>query len=226
MAESKNLDLFVGNAGEKTRTALKDKFTPVKLEKGQYVFFEGDEPTSLYLIESGVTEANIVHGDGRLHIFHFDFPGDFIGEGILYNQTISPFSVQIRKDVEMWKIARRDLIPLVEKDPVFKDYLFRELGRKLDRSYMKAHCTVGAKVEKRVMCTLVRSLELRGVHQNCPMRLDTPLTNRDISGLIGSTEESVSRIMSRLKRDGIISTEKKSIIVLDRDTLMQKLQEE
>lgn len=226
MAESKNLDLFLGNADKKTRAVLKDKFTPVKMEKGQYVFFEGDEPTSLYLIESGVTEANIVHGDGRLHIFHFDFPGNFFGEGILYNQMISPFSVQIRKDVEMWKITKREILPLVENDPVFKKYLFKELGRKLDRSYMKAHCTVGAKVDKRVMCTLVRSLELRGMHHNCPMRLDTPLTNRDISGLIGSTEESVSRIMSRLKREGIISTEKKSIIVLDRDTLMQKLQEE
>lgn len=226
MAEDANLDLFLRRAGEKTRSVLREKFTPVKMEKGQYVFFEGDEPAFLYLIESGVTEANIVHGDGRLHIFHFDFPCDFFGEGVLYNQMISPFSVQVRKDVQMWKIDKRDLLPLIDKDPAFKEYLVMQMGRKLDRSYMKAHCTVGEKVEKRVICTLVRSLDLRGMHHNCPMRLDTPLTNRDISGLIGSTEESVSRIMSRLKREGIISTEKKNLIVLDRETLLQRLQEE
>lgn len=226
MAEDANLDLFLRRAGEKTRSVLREKFTPVKMEKGQYVFFEGDEPEFFYLIESGVTEANIVHGDGRLHIFHFDFPGDFIGEGILYNQMISPFSVQIRKDVQMWRVSKRDLVPLFDKDPVFKEYLFKELGRKLDRSYMKAHCTVGEKVEKRVMCALVRAIDQKGLHDNCPMRLDTPLTNRDISGLIGSTEESVSRIMSRLKREGIISSEKKNLIVLDRETLLQRLQEE
>lgn len=226
VAESEKLDLFLSNAGEKTRKVFREKFTPVKMDKGQYIFFEGDEPSFLYFVESGVIEANIVHGDGRLHIFHFDFPCDFLGEGVLYDQKTSPFSAQVRKDAQLWKIDKRDLLPLVDGDKKMREFLFRELGSKLDRSYMKAHCTVGEKVEKRVICTLVRSLDLKGLHHNCPMKLDSPLTNRDISGLIGSTEESVSRIMSRLKREGIISTEKKSIIVLDRKTLLQKLQEE
>ncbi|MBN1290101.1 MAG: Crp/Fnr family transcriptional regulator [Actinobacteria bacterium] len=226
MAERSNFDLFISNASEGSRPVLDEKFVPVKMEKGQYVFFEGDEPSFLYFIESGVIESNIVHGDGKLHIFHFDFPGDFIGEGVLYDQVVTPFSAQVRKDAQLWRISRKDLDPIMEKDPVFKEHLLVSLGQKLDSSYMKAHCIAGEKVEKRVMCALLRAIDQNGLNSHCGMRLDSPLTNRDISGLIGSTEESVSRIMSRLKREGIITTEKKNLIVLDRDTLMQRLREE
>lgn len=226
MAERKNFDLFIGNASEDSVPILEEKFSPVKMEKGQYVFFEGDRPESLYFIESGVIESNIVRGDGKLHIFHFDFPGDYIGEGVLYDQPIVPFSAQVRKDVQLWRISKNDLIPILTKDPAFKEYLLKTLGQKLDSSYMKAHCIAGEKVEKRVMCALLRAIDQNGLNLHCGMRLDSPLTNRDISGLIGSTEESVSRIMSRLKREGIITTEKKNLIVLDRQTLIQRLQEE
>ncbi|MBN2167791.1 MAG: Crp/Fnr family transcriptional regulator [Actinobacteria bacterium] len=226
MAERSNFDQFISNAGNASRPVLEEKFVPVKMEKGQYVFFEGDEPSFLYFIESGVIESNIVHGDGKLHIFHFDFPGDFIGEGVLYDQIAMPFSAQIRKDAQLYKISKKDLLPVIDKDPAFKEVLLKTLGQKLDSSYMKAHCIAGEKVEKRVMCALLRAIDQNGLNLHCGMRLDSPLTNRDISGLIGSTEESVSRIMSRLKREGIITTEKKNLIVLDRDTLIQRLLEE
>ena len=49
------------------------------------------------------------------------------------------------------------------------------------------------------------------------------LTNRDISGLIGSTEETVSRIMSRLKKENVIGIQDKQLVVLDREALVKYL---
>jgi len=72
-----------------------------------------------------------------------------------------------------------------------------------------------------VACILLKTIDQqRGIYSHCVEKLDTPLTNRDISGLIGSTEETVSRVMSRLKKEGIISLEDKHLVVLDREGLM------
>lgn len=215
------LDEFVSHVKKDQQARLRDKFTSTGLDRGQFVFFEGDEAASLYLIESGVIEANVVHGDGKVYIFHFIFPGEVFGEGVVYEQDYYPFSTVARKEALVWKVPKEDLLSAIDSDPAFKAYMLRLVGQKLDSSYVKARCIAGERVEKRVACILLKTIDQQhGIYSHCVEKLDTPLTNRDISGLIGSTEETVSRVMSRLKKEGIISLEDKHLVVLDREGLM------
>jgi CRP-like cAMP-binding protein len=218
------LDEFVGHAKKNLQAGLKEKFTRTVLDRGQFVFFEGDAAASLYLVESGVVEANVIHGDGKVYIFHFIFPGEVFGEGIVYGQDFYPFSTVARKESAVWRIARDDLAPILESDPAFERHIFQMVGRKLDSSYIKARCIAGERVERRVACILLKTMDESAGIKGCPERVDSPLTNRDISGLIGSTEETVSRVMSRLKKEGIVGTQDKQLVVLDRDALLQYFQ--
>lgn len=221
MAKRDHLDQFVSQARKDLGERLRNNFIPQNLDRGQIVFLEGDGANSLYLVESGVIEANVVHGDGKVYIFHFVFPGDIFGEGVLYGQERYPFSTVARKEASVWKIPKDDLLPAMEADPRFARFLLEQLGRKLELSYVKARCIAAERVEKRVACILLKMLDQeQGIYRNCAEKLDTPLTNRDISGLIGSTEETVSRVMSRLKKEGIIGLQDRQMLVLDREGLM------
>ncbi|MHB8894410.1 MAG: Crp/Fnr family transcriptional regulator [Candidatus Geothermincolia bacterium] len=215
------LDEFVSHAKKNLREGLKEKFTRLGLDRGQFVFFEGDPAAALYLVESGVIEANVIHGDGKVYIFHFIFPGEVFGEGVVYGQDFFPFSTVTRKEASIFKITREDLMPVLNADPEFERHILQMVGRKLDSSYIKARCIAGERVERRVACILLKTLDENEGIRNCRERIDSPLTNRDISGLIGSTEETVSRVMSRLKKEGIVGTQDKQLVVLDRDALVQ-----
>lgn len=217
-----NLDALLGNLKKDLREKAKSKFIPLKMERGQFVFFDGDAASAMYLVESGVAEANIVHGDGKVYIFHFLFPCDVFGEGVIYGQVTYPFSVVIRENALLWKILGDDLSSLLDADPAFRGHLAEIVGRKLDHSYSKARCIAGERVERRVACILLKSVDEAGI-EDCGERVMPQLTNRDISGLIGSTEETVSRIMSRLKKDNIISIQDKHLVVLDREALLKYL---
>ena len=92
--------------------------------------------------------------------------------------------------------------------------------RRLDQAYYKERCIAGEKVEKRVACVLLKMVNERGITDKCGLILDTHLTNRDIAGLVGSTEETVSRIMSRLKKEEIITTEDKLLVVKDKEAML------
>ena len=214
------LDDFLVNGDPKLAGDLRRKFTQQSLDKGQFVFFEADNADSFYIIESGVIEANAIHGDGKVYIFQFLFPGDIMGEGVLYEQYVYPFSAVVRKDAVLWRLSKDDLLDHIERDRKLERYLLGAIGRKLDISYTKARCIAGERVERRIACILVKMIdEQRGIVPGCGERLDTPLTNRDISGLIGSTEETVSRVMSRLKKEGVIGIKDKQLVVLDREAL-------
>lgn len=218
--EEVRLREFLNNLEEGLRGEAREFFKPETFDREQYIFIDQDEATHLYLVEEGTVEANIVHGDGKLYILNFLYAGDVFGEGALYEEGVYSYSAVAREAVRVWRVSWDDLQWLAERDSLFALYLVRLVVRRLDQAYYKDRCIAGEKVEKRIACVLMKMLSEIGISDKCGLVIDTPLTNRDIAGLVGSTEETVSRIMSRLKKEEIIASEGKFLVVRDRDALM------
>jgi CRP/FNR family transcriptional regulator, nitrogen oxide reductase regulator len=129
------------------------------------------------------------------------------------------YSAVAREASRVWRVSWDDLQWLASKDPLFALHLIRLVVHKLDQAYYKDRCIAGEKVEKRIACVLLKMVDEIGISGRCGLVIDTPLTNRDIAGLVGSTEETVSRIMSRLKKEKILSSEDRFLTVMDKDAL-------
>lgn len=211
---------FLEYLREDIRDEARRFFQQESLEKEQYLYIDQDEATHMYLVELGTLEANIVHGDGKVYILNFLYPGNIFGEGALYEEGVYSYSVVAREPSEVWRISWDDMQWLVSRDPDFALQILRMVIRKLDHAYYKDRCIAGEKVEKRIACILLKMINERGINEKCGVLIDTPITNRDIAGLVGSTEETVSRIMSRLKKEDILSTEDKLLVVKDRESLL------
>ncbi len=219
--EDHHLREFLNHLEEGLREEARELFRPERHEREQYIFIDQEEATHLYLVEEGTVEANIVHGDGKLFILGFLHPGGIFGEGALHEDGIYSYSAVAREPARTWRISWDDLQWLVSRDQLFALHLMRLVVEKLDQAYYKERCIAGEKVEKRIACVLLKMVDEIGISDKCGLVIDTPLTNRDIAGLVGSTEETVSRIMSRLKKSGIIASEGKLLTVRDKEALLQ-----
>jgi CRP-like cAMP-binding protein len=219
--EENYLREFLNHLEESLRAEAREFFTPEKVDREQYIFIDQDEATHLYLMEEGIVETNIVHGDGKLYILNFLYPGNIFGEAALYEEGVYSYSSVAREDSQVWRVSWDDLQWLASKDSIFALYLLRLVVQRLDQAYYKDRCIAGEKVEKRIACVLLKMIDERGITDRCGVVLNTPLTNRDVAGLVGSTEETVSRIMSRLKKDNVISIgEDKYLTVKDKSALV------
>ncbi len=207
--EDQYLRELLNHLEEGLREEARELFKPERFDREQYIFIDQDEASHLYIMEEGIVEANIVHGDGKLYIFGFLYPGDLFGEGALYEEGVYSYSAVAREDSRVWRISWDDLQWLASRDPYFALYLTRRLVMKLDQAYYKERCIAGEKVEKRIACVLLKMVDEVGISDKCGLVINTPLTNRDIAGLVGSTEETVSRVMSRLKKSEVIASEGK-----------------
>ncbi|MBN2028054.1 MAG: Crp/Fnr family transcriptional regulator [Actinobacteria bacterium] len=210
---------FLNNLEEGLREEARELFKPESVDREQYIFIDQDEATHLYLVEEGTVEANIVHGDGKLYILGFLYAGDVFGEGALYEEGVYSYSAVARESSRVWRVSWDDLQWLASRDPLFALHIIRLVVRKLDQAYYKDRCIAGEKVEKRIACVLLGMAGEIGISDKCGVVIDTPLTNRDIAGLVGSTEETVSRIMSRLKKEEILSVDGKYLVVKNKDAL-------
>lgn len=141
------------------------------------------------------------------------------GEGALYDEGVYSYSAVAREDSRVWRVSWDDLQWLAERDALFALFLIRLVVRKLDQAYYKDRCIAGEKVERRIACVLLNMADEIGISDKCGLVIDTPLTNRDIAGLVGSTEETVSRIMSRLKKEEIMAADGKYLVVKDKESL-------
>jgi len=220
MMDDGKLREFLNNLEEGLREEARELFKPESVDREQYIFIDQDEATHLYLVEEGTVEANIVHGDGKLYILNFLYAGDVFGEGALYEEGVYSYSAVAREPSQVWRVSWDDLQWLASRDPLFALHIIRVIVRKLDRAYYKDRCIAGEKVEKRIACVLLRMAGEIGINDKCGLVIDTPLTNRDIAGLVGSTEETVSRIMSRLKKEEILSVNGKYLVVKNKDALL------
>ncbi|MFZ2749458.1 MAG: Crp/Fnr family transcriptional regulator, partial [Propioniciclava sp.] len=78
-----------------------------------------------------------------------------------------------------------------------------------------------ATVAQRVATTLLRLAEKFGQDSSSGATLiQLPLSRTDLAGMTGSTPESVSRVMSQLRKDGIIDSGRRWTAILDGDRLL------
>jgi len=215
IVQDRELRLFLEFIPEEKRMDATSVFTPEKAEKGWRVCEEGERADFIFLVEEGTFEMVNLYGDGKVYIHGFLYPGDIFGEAWLYEHDTYPYTVAAREDGMVWRARGNDLKPFIQGVPRMEEYLRVLLGEKLEQYMYKARCIAGERVEKRIACVLLKVVSERGIFEGCQARLDTPLTNRDIAGLVGSTEETVSRVMSRLKKEGVIGTEGKALVVKD-----------
>ncbi len=213
--QDRELRLMVELLPESRRRAAMAPFVQERLERGQYACMEGDRADYVFLVEEGTFEAVNVYGDGRVYVHGFLYPGDLFGEAYFYEGDTYPYSAQAREDSLCWKVRGSDFLPFVREHSRMEEYIRVVLGEKLEQYLYKARCIAGEKVERRIACVLMKVIKDRGIFEGCAARLDVPLTNRDIAGLVGSTEETVSRVMSRLKKEQIIGTDGKFLLVKD-----------
>jgi len=74
---------------------------------------------------------------------------------------------------------------------------------------------LGQKTSAEKVATFLLSLIPTGYDDQSPINLHLPLSRQEMSDLLGLTVETVSRLMSDMKREGIVEAPRGSIRILD-----------
>lgn len=210
--------LFGGLASE-DQWRLQSLSTPVERPAGSLLFEEGDAADQVYLVATGVVQEYKMLPDGRRLITAFHYPGDLIGMSFGEHHGCSAEAVT---DAVLRRHSRRGLAELNERLPGFGRRLLSHLSDELKA--VQAHLLLlGRKTAvERVASFLVDLAERaeRGGRSASPLWL--PMRREAIGDHLGLTLETVSRVFSRLRRDGLISAERNGWIeLLDRAALAE-----
>ena len=166
--------------------------------RDQEIYAEGNVSDSWYRVVSGTVRLCKLLADGRRHIAEFCFAGDCFG---LNAPQAQGFAAEAVGDVVVMRYPRRATERLIDETPRLArrlcDMTLRDLAHAQTRMLLLGRMTAAERVAN-FLLELSERREARRV-------LEVPMSRNDIADYLGLTIETVCRVLSSFRRDGMIA---------------------
>src|SRR3989338_2832632 len=197
-------------------TALLDRYVKRKrtFKRGQVLYRSGDAFTYVYAIRSGSVKTYISTDDGRLQITGFHVPGELLGLNALGDNCHNCEAVALEA-TSVCEISMDCFKELVKQIPPAHYQMLRMMSKeiKLNQELM---LLLGKKNAEERLATYLLALSRRFALRNySPTRFNLSMSRGDIGDYLGIAEETVSRIFTRFQEEGVVTTERRHIILND-----------
>lgn len=181
------------------------------LRAGEHLFRVGDTFESLYAVSQGCLKSYAVDAEGREHVLSFHFRGELLGADAIYPEQHMANAVAL-EDSRVCVLPFRTLGQLATAMPELQQQLLRLVSRDL---FSMATIAGDFTAEERLAAFLVMvSARLRG-SGDAPTRLDLAMSRQDIASYLRLATETVSRILARFQRNGLLKADRRRITLLD-----------
>lgn len=200
---------------------LKGIMYPKHIEKGGNLFWEGDAAEYLYFVHKGRVKVTKSADDGKEFTLYLHHKGDLIGYGDVLSESVHLLSAEALEDCDLGVIQRKDLEVLLWQHGDLAVEFMRWQGttHMLTQTKMRDLLMFG---KTGALCSLlIRLNNSYGVTHGEHRRISIKINNTEMSDMIGATRESVNRMLSDLKKDGVIEIEDGHIIIHDLDHLRE-----
>lgn len=208
--------LFSGLSGEDL--GIVASFVVVQpLEKGTYLFREGEPSRGCYVVQSGAVNVHRVNAAGKEQVLHVFRAGESLAEGSLASPTGYPANARAVEASTVLLVPKRPILELIEKRP---DLALRMLGS------MSQHLRVlvGAlddltlkDVETRLLNWLIK--QVRTARDGV---IHLPSTKRVLAAELGTSSETLSRTFARLRGEGLLEVDGNMLRVHDEAALQAR----
>jgi CRP-like cAMP-binding protein len=201
------------DVGDEALETIGDLLIERRIPKHQTIVEEGLAGDYMYVIRDGEVKVTKLSGDGREKILELLGPGDFFGEMSLLDNAVRSASVKSLTETRILALSRHDFLKELRRNPDLAMAVIQELTRRVRQMDEQASSLSFQRVKERTKGLLRRlaknDSEMVGRHST------PPLTHQQIADMIGTSRETVTRIVKRLKQDDWLVQEGKKYLVPD-----------
>jgi CRP-like cAMP-binding protein len=196
-------------------------FRTASMEAGSYIVREGDRPQSCCVLLSGFAYRSKSAGESGRQICSIHVRGDFVD---LQNSLIAvaDHDVQTLTDAGMAFIPRQAILDLAAARPAVAQALW--LDTLIDAAIFREWiANVGRRDARTRIAHLLCELAARQREAGLSVQLEfeLPMTQHQLADATGLTPVHVNRVLQALGADGLISRDKRRVVVNDWERLCE-----
>ena len=193
--------------------------------KGVFIFHKDSPGQTLYVIESGRVRIFILSESGQEISLNVYGPGEIIGElGFLDGRPRSASAVAL-EPTQTWALRREDFFRRLEGHPRLALRLLEILAARLRYATAYAESLAFLDVGGRVAMRLLELADRFGAQspRGNGLELDLFLTQAELASWVASSRETVNKVLSTFRDQGLIELVGQKITILDRVGLWRRI---
>ena len=198
---------------------------PRRYTAGELVFAEGDPCAGLYVVESGHIRIFKSSSTGREQVLSIDGPGSSVAELPVFDGGNYPASGSAVDDATLLLVRKQDFQALCLAHPEVALRVLRIVGARLRRLVTIIEELSFTTVRRRLASYLFRLAQHEGKRTAGGVEILLPAGNQELAAQIGTVRELVSRNLSRLQQEGMLTVDGRSVLIKDLAALEAELQD-
>jgi len=214
----KKVSLFA-SLGEAELKALSLIVIERKYKKNSTIFFEGDPGEGVYFIKSGQVKVSKSSEEGGEQILHLLGTGDIFAEVVLFDGGDFPATAQAVTDCQIGMIRNQDMEVFVRANPDVAFKFLKVMSHRLRAAQIRIKNLALQDTLRRTVGMLLHLAQEHGEETQEGIEINLPLNRQELANMVGTSRETVTRILSRLSKEGLITLDKHKIVIIDEEEL-------
>lgn len=202
------------------RERVLSELTEARYGKGDLIFREGEPTEYFHIVTEGTVKCVKSTADGKECTLKMLMPGDlFCCDAAAFDGGAHPGTAQPMGDVRILRMSKKAYFTMLRQSPDAALEVIKYLGNRLNEAQEKAKILALDRADQRLAALLADLAVRSGIEEPQGIRLSMRLTRQDMANMVGTTTETAIRIMSRFKRDRLVSGTANRLLVRDLDRL-------
>lgn len=183
-----------------------------RFSRGSTIFAPGDAPDALYVLTSGLITLSHLSEGGQESILRVFGPGDVFGE-VFLTVRARPFRATALTDSVVTVIPSNTFHRLLSTIPRIGFNFICVLSRHLVEIALDRGQSSHKWASGRLALTLLKLAAAHGAKEEGGTAITLPLSHQILADMIGTSRETVTRQLRRLKRRGLVSQRGRTFLV-------------
>jgi CRP/FNR family transcriptional regulator, dissimilatory nitrate respiration regulator len=182
------------------------------LERGEYLFHEGDPATGFYVVQRGAVNVHRVTAAGKEQIIHVFRAGDSFAEVALASATGYPADARALEPTQVLLVQKAGILALLKRQPELALRMLGSMSSHLRVLVGQIEDLTVKDVETRLANWLVKRCP--NPRSETPMKIELTVAKGVLAAELGTVSETFSRTLAKFREQRLITVKGKTVTVL------------
>lgn len=191
---------------------------------GETIFMQDEPLTDVYFIQDGKVNIYKTDYDGKVHIINVLQKDDMFPHQGFFRKGNYPAYAEVLENATIVNIPILSFENFILTNPQISIKVFHVLSEIIIDLQKRLNEKMMYTMYEQILLLLIRLAKKNGEEiDEDNRRITIKLTNNQLANMIGTTRETVSRTLTQLKKEEIITTDQQGYLIVDCTAIEEKV---
>lgn len=218
----KSIPIFSGLT-EFELTQVQSISTVLEYDQKSYVFMEGEPQEAVFFIKQGMIKTFKLDINGNEQVIFILKSGDIFPHVGFFDDSSYPATAEVIVKAQLVKIRMEDFHNLLIERPEMALKVMKILGKVIQNLTKRIQEFITEDILHRTILTLLRLASESNPQGKDVLLINAPITNKNLANMVGTSRQSINRILNQCKKNQWIEIQKGQIRIIDKKGLKKSL---